>query len=169
MGRVALESGYKNLIDEYVALLKKHFGFRLYSVCLFGSVARGCSTAESDIDVLVVADGIPDDGGMRIREINYIHEKLKGSDAYPSLRALSKGRLISDLLFTPDEIERHPPLLLDIVEDGVILYDREDFLKNVLLSIKENLKRLGARKVITKKGYYWVLKPDIKPGEIVRV
>ena len=45
----------------------------------------------------------------------------------------------------------------------------DDFLRNVLLSIKENLKRLGAKKVVTGKGYYWVLKPDIKPGEIVRI
>jgi hypothetical protein len=30
-------------------------------------------------------------------------------------------------------------------------------------------QRLKAKKVVTGKGYYWVLKPDIKPGEIVRI
>jgi predicted nucleotidyltransferase len=45
---------YKQLLAEYTALLKQHFGGKLYSICLFGSVARGCASAESDIDVLVV-------------------------------------------------------------------------------------------------------------------
>lgn len=169
MKKEAIPSECKKLVDEYVGLLKRHFGSRLYAVCLFGSVARGCASADSDIDILVVASGIPDDAGMRIKETSYMHEKLRGTEAYNSLRALGKSGFISDLFFTTEEIDRHPPILLDIVEDGIILYDKEDFLKNVLLSIKENLKKLGARKIITKKGYYWVLKPDIRPGEIVRI
>jgi len=160
---------YKKLVEEYTPLLKKHFGSRLYSVCLFGSVAKGRPAADSDIDILVVASGIPDEAGMRIRETGYIHEKLRGTEAYSSLRSLGKSGLISDLYFTPEEIERHPPILLDIVEEGIILYDKESFLRNVLLSIKDRLRELGARKVVTKKGHYWVLKPDIKPGEVVRI
>jgi len=55
MEKEAISSEYRKLVDEYVGLLKKHFGSRLYSVCLFGSVARGCASADSDIDFLVVA------------------------------------------------------------------------------------------------------------------
>jgi len=170
MEQTAIPSEYKPLLAEYTVLMKQHFGDTLYSICLFGSVARGGASAESDIDVLVVAEGLPDDVGMRLKETNYIHEKLKGTDQYRSLRACGKGSLISDLLFTPDEIKRHPPILLDIVEDGILLYDKDDYLRNVLLSIRDTLTKLGSRRVVTKRGsYYWVLKPDIKPGEIVRI
>ncbi len=120
--------------------------------------------------MLVVAEGLPDDVGMRLNETNYIYENLKGTAVYRSLRARGKGALISDLLFTPDEITRHPPILLDIVEDGILLHDKDDFLRNVLLAIRETLTKLGSRRVVTTRGsYYWVLKPDIKPGEIVRI
>jgi len=170
MEQEAIPREYENLLETYTALLKQHFGGKLYSICLFGSVARGCASCESDIDVLVVAEGLPDDVGMRLNETNYIHQNLKGTAAYRSLRAHGKGSLISDLLFTPDEIKRHPPILLDIVEDGILLYDKDDYLRNVLRAIQETLTKLGSRRVVTERGsYYWVLKPDIKPGEIVRI
>jgi predicted nucleotidyltransferase len=170
MAQKAIPREYKQLLEEYTVLLKQHFGDKLYSICLFGSVARGCASAESDIDVLVIAEGLPDDVGMRLKETKYIYEKLKATEAYGSLRALCKGASISDLLFTPDEINRHPPILLDIVEDGILLYDKWDYLRNVLRAIRDTLKKLGSRRIVTTRGcYYWVLKPDIKPGEIVRI
>jgi len=164
-----MQKEYVGLIEKYCSLIKNHFRDRLISICLFGSVARGEAKPGSDIDILVVADALPRDIGMRIKETNYIHEYLKKSEAYISLRKSNVSGLVSDIFFTPEEIERHPPILLDMVEDGIIWYDKEDFLRKVLLSIKENLKNLEAKKVTTEKGYYWILKPDIKPGEIVRI
>ena len=164
-----MQKEYVRLIEEYCSLMKNHFLDRLISICLFGSVARGEAKPDSDIDILVVADDLPIDIGLRIKETNYVHENLKKSEAYISLRKSGVSGLVSDIFFTPEEIERHPPILLDMVEDGIIWYDKENFLRKVLLSIKGNLKKLGAKKVTTEKGYYWVLKPDIKPGEIVRI
>jgi predicted nucleotidyltransferase len=164
-----MQKEYVGLIEKYCSLIKNHFRDRLISICLFGSVARGEAKPDSDIDILIVADDLPIDIGLRIKETNYVHENLKKSEAYISLRKSNVSGLVSDIFFTPEEIERHPPILLDIVEDGIIWYDKENFLRKVLLSIKENLKKLEAKKVTTEKGYYWVLKPDIKPGEIVRI
>lgn len=164
-----MQKEYAKLIEEYCSLIKNHFRDRLISICLFGSVARGEAKPGSDIDILVVANDLPMDIGSRIRETNYVHENLKKSEAYISLRKSNVSGFISDIFFTPEEIERHPPILLDMVEDGVILYDKGGFLRKVLLSVRENLKKLGAKKVTTEKGHYWVLKPDIKPGEIVRI
>ena len=167
IGRVPRE--YRELIEEYCSAIKKHFGERLVSICVFGSVARGEATAESDIDILVVAEGLPFDVGFRTRETNYIHENLKKTPPYHSLKNFGRSGLISDVFFTPDEAERRPPILLDIVEDGVILHDRKDFMANVLKSLKEKLKKMGAKRVITNKGYYWILKPDVKPPEVVKI
>ena len=154
MEQKAIQGEYKQLLAEYTALLKQHFGGKLYSICLFGSVARGCASAESNIDVLVVAAALPEDVGMRLKETNYIYEKLKGTATYRSLRARGKGSLISDLLLTPDEIARHPPILLDIVEDHILVHNKDDHLKNVLLSIRDTLTKLGARRVMITRGSY---------------
>jgi hypothetical protein len=164
-----MQKEYVGLIEKYCSLIKNHFRDRLISICLFGSVARGEANQGSDIDILIVADDLPIDIGMRIKETNYVHENLKKSEAYISLRKSGVSGLVSDIFFTPEEIEGHPPILLDMVEDGIIWYDKGDFLRKVLLSVKENLKKLEAKKVTTEKGYYWILKPDIKPGEIVRI
>jgi hypothetical protein len=51
----------------------------------------------------------------------------------------------------------------------VIVYDNGGFLAAVLEDIRERLRELGARKVLTEKGYYWILKPHAKPTEVVEV
>jgi hypothetical protein len=66
-------------------------------------------------------------------------------------------------------VRAHPPILLDIADHGVIAYDREGFLAGVLEEIRQRLMRLGARKVTSTKGYYWILKPDAKPTEVIEV
>jgi len=162
-------AGYRRLLDEYVSLLLDHFGRRLISVCLFGSVARGEDDVESDVDVLVVAEGLPEDAGLRTRETNWIHLKLRETEAYRLLRASGRNCLISDVFFTPEEVERHPPVLLDIVEDGVILYDKNGFLRNVLEGLSEKLRRMGARRIKAGKGRYWILKPGAEPPEVVEI
>jgi len=43
-------------IKEFCQLLKQHLGDKLLATRLFGSVARGTATPESDIDILVVVE-----------------------------------------------------------------------------------------------------------------
>ncbi len=164
-----MQKGYVRLIEEYCSAIKDHFSDRLISICLFGSVARGEAKPDSDIDILIVADGFPIDIGMRIKETNYIHECLKKSKAYISLRKSNMSGLISDIFFTPEEIKGHPPILLDIIDDGIVLYDRDSFLSNELKLLKQKLESQKARKVKTEKGHFWILKPDIMFGEVVKI
>ncbi len=164
-----MQKEYVKLIEEYCSAIKNHFRDRLISICLFGSVARGEAKPDSDIDILIVADALPTDIGIRIKETNYIHEHLKKSEAYISLRKSNVSGLISDVFFIPEEIKRHPPILLDVIDDGIALYDRNSFLSNELKILKKRLEAQKARKVKTEKGHFWVLKPDVKFGEIVEI
>jgi len=164
-----LQLEYRDLAAEYVELVKAHFGDRLVSLCFFGSVARGEASPDSDIDALVIADGLPRDFGSRIRDTNRIHESLKKRPAYKRLRSEGRSGLISDIYLTQDEARSHPPILLDVADHGLIVYDRSRFLAEVLREIREKLKMLGARKVLAKKGYYWILKPDAMPNEVIEI
>ena len=164
-----MQKGYARLIEEYCSAIKNHFSDKLISICLFGSVARGEAKSDSDIDILIVANGLPRDIGMRIKETNYIHEYLKESKAYISLRKSNMSGLISDIFFMPEEIKGHPPLLLDIIDDGIVLYDRGSFLSNELKLLKQKLEAQKARKVKTEKGHFWILKPDAISGEVVEI
>lgn len=77
--------------------------------------------------------------------------------------------MISDIFLTSAEASSHPPILLDIADHGEVLYDREGFLEGELRKIRKRLRELGAQKVTTKQGYYWILKPDAKPTEVVEI
>jgi predicted nucleotidyltransferase len=166
---VRLRDGHLLLLEVYVSLLKELFGDRLRSVCLFGSVARGEDTSVSDVDLLVVAEGLPEDVGLRHRETNEVRMRIRETDAYRRLKRGGAGCLISEVYLTPEEVERHPPILLDIAEEGVLLYDKDGFLSGVLAGLRRRLKELGARRISGSKGKYWILKPDVELGEEVRV
>jgi hypothetical protein len=77
--------------------------------------------------------------------------------------------MLSPVLKTPGEITDGLPLLLDMVEDAVILYDRENFLKNRLNILRANLARLGARRIWRGDHWFWDLKPDYQRGEVFEV
>jgi len=167
--RPILQREYEDLAEEYVRLVKKHFGSRLWSICFFGSAVRGEATSESDLDTLVVADGLPRDIGSRFRETNPIHSNLRQTEAYRKFRSLQRHGTVSDIFLTRREASEHPPILLDMADHGVLAFDRDSFLEGILESVRRKLRELGARKVLTKKGYYWVLKPDAKPTEVVEI
>ncbi len=51
----------------------------------------------------------------------------------------------------------------------MILYDKDGFLERELKRLRERLKELGARRVRSKHGWYWILKPGAKLGEVVEI
>ena len=160
---------YRGLIQDYFALLQQKLGDRLRSVCVFGSIAKGKPDPKSDIDILIVANGFPFDVLQRVKETSPILQKLKEKRSYKHLRELGRCALVSPVFLTPEEAEKHPPIMLDLVEEGISIYDDKFFLASVLESIRRRLRELNARRVYTTKGYYWVLKPDLKPGEVVEI
>lgn len=50
-----------NLLQEYVAAVRKIYGTHLKQVILYGSYARGDYNADSDVDIMVLVD-LPEDG-----------------------------------------------------------------------------------------------------------
>jgi len=56
-----------------------------------------------------------------------------------------------------------------MVEDARILYDRQDFFSRRLDRLKKRLDELGAKRVRRGNAWYWDLKPDYRPGEIIEL
>lgn len=149
--------------------LEKTLQDKLISVCLFGSIARGDEDLSSDIDILIITKDLPEGLISRNLTIKNIIETIKSSPQARTLRKMNQSILISPIILTPEEASKHPTIMLDIVDDGIILYDRGVFLQNILNDIKGKLRELGAQKIRTRKGWYWILKPDAKLGEEVRI
>jgi predicted nucleotidyltransferase len=152
---------------QYTRALGRRLGDRLVSVVLYGSVARGEHTPSSDIDLLIVARGLPESRRARNRLLVEIEEEL-----YPVLASLyhSGGYVeLSTKIKTPEEAEQFTPLYLDMTEDAVLLYDRDGFFKTVLDRLRERLQTMGAKRVRQGKVWYWDLKPDYQWGEVIEI
>jgi len=152
---------------RYTEALKEHLGDRLISVVLYGSVARGDCTPSSDVDLLIVAEGLPPSRRARNRMLVEIEEEL-----FPVFALLYRsGRYIdvSTKIKTPEEAARFTPLYLDMTEDAVLLYDRDGFFQGVLERLRERLKELGAQRIRQGKVWYWKLKPDYQWGEVIEL
>ncbi len=160
---------YEHLVRDYLEIVKGLYGDRLVSLCVFGSVARGEVKEGSDVDLLLVVEGLDEDLGARMKELAEVRERLRKAESYRRLKEQGLPVLTSEVALTPSEVASHPPILLDVVEEGIIVYDKGGFLRKELERVRERLRELGARRVKGKEGWYWVLKPDAKLGEVVRV
>ena len=67
----------KSLAEKYAQLAKKHLGANLISVALFGSVARGEATSQSDIDLLIVCKNLPKGMFKRHALLEPVREQLQ--------------------------------------------------------------------------------------------
>ncbi len=128
------------------------------AVILYGSVARGTARRHSDIDIIVVADGLPDDWFDRLdilgdaRRVGVIVPELHDQEA--SGAALVSEARIQVIGYTPDEfaamLARAHLTALEAVDHGIVLVGGAWFAQQ-----RERLaalKREGWRR--TPRGWY---------------
>jgi uncharacterized protein len=157
----------KKAAEAYAGLLRDALGENLVSVVLFGSVVRGEATADSDLDLLIVAETLPDGRFARLRLLEdadrrFEHELIR-------LRSLGIRTRLARIVKTRAEAARVVPLYLDLVEDACLLFDRGDFVAALLSRLRAALARLGAERRVRGRIRYWILKPDLKPGEVIEL
>ena len=129
------------------------------AVILYGSMARGTARRHSDIDIIVVADGLPDDWFDRLdilgdaRRVGVtvpeLHEQVDISGAAPA----SEAR-IQVIGYTPDEftamLSKAHLTALEAVDHGIVLVGGAWFEQQ--RARLAALKRAGWRR--TPRGWY---------------
>jgi len=162
-----LNETLKSFAEKYAQLAKENLGANLVSVALFGSVARGEAKPTSDIDLLIVCEDLPKGMFKRHAFLEPVREQLQGD-----LEGLWKQGVYADfteLVYTKDEANRFHWVYLDMLEDAVILYDENGFLRGVFEKLRKRLKELGAQRRMLGKIRYYDLKPDLMPGEVIEL
>lgn len=163
VGFETYEAFLKLLLKE----LKAGFGEdTILSFAVFGSVARGEAKPDSDIDILVVHRGVRFNPTSRFVDILF---ELKRSEEYRVLKERGLNPDPYPVFMTAKELWESPHILLDLLDEGIILYD-SGLLRERLEALRRRLAELGSKKVILESGkWYWDLKPAWKPGEVIEL
>lgn len=126
------------LVEIKEALERSSLPFDISGVIAFGSRAKGKATLHSDLDLLIVADGINPKRHRRGEEILRLKHYLP---AVP----------LDILLLSPEEVisnfKNHNPLFLDIAEDGIIILDRDNSLKTLIDETKKYIEAKGIKRL----------------------
>ena len=112
-------------IEALLSACQQFYDARLVSVVIFGSVGSGAPHPDSDVDVLIVADGLPDGRLKRADEFRAIEDAL--SSRLADLREAGWHMELSPVFKTPAEILHGSPLLLDMIQDARLLCDHRGF------------------------------------------
>jgi hypothetical protein len=157
----AWKTSLEKAIDALIEACIQCYGERL------GSVGRGTSNPQSDIDLLIVAERLPKGRMQRVQEFGCIEQALQ-----PLLSELSSIEChveLSPVFKSPEELMQGTPLMLDMVEDARILYDPSDFFGKALARLSNRLKQLRAKRVWRGNAWWWDLKPDYRSGEVFEI
>jgi predicted nucleotidyltransferase len=161
---MTLYARFDELLTALVATGQRHYGQRLVSLAVFGSVGRGTPRPDSDVDLLIVAEDLPPGRVARVGDFAKIEAGV--GETLRRLRSEGVTTELSPVLKTPSEVEQGSLLFLDMLEDARLLVDRDAFLEQVFERFRARLARLGARRIWRGNAWFWDLKPDYKPGEV---
>lgn len=156
---------FAQMVELATAAAQEIYGGRLVSLAVFGSVARGTPRPDSDIDLLLVAEGLPRGRLKRMEEFARVEEIVQNRSAGLKYVKPELSAIIKD----PEEIYQGSLVFLDLIEDAKICYDKGNFLARYLAGLKERLDRMGARRIHRGGAWYWVLKADYRPGEVIEI
>jgi predicted nucleotidyltransferase len=123
--------------------LKDFFREKLLGIAVFGSFARGAAEFPgSDIDILIVIEDVEKlSFGERLKLTMKVEKKLSKTEEYAKFKdAFGWSPSIQEVILTPEELKAHPPILLDLTTDAVILYDK-GILREELEKLREKLKQ----------------------------
>lgn len=156
---------YEDLLGDFLELLKHKTGDSLISVVLYGSVARGGGRKDSDIDILIIIRDASRHYYDRLAPLMEVNVDLKGRESYSRLQSKGFAPYLSFLILSAQEVGENKYIFLDMIDDGILLFDKGGFFEGVLSKLNSRLKELGSKKVYVGDKWYWDLKPDLVLGE----
>ena len=167
MNRTIGYETYRPLVARFVSLVLKKMEDRIVSIVLYGSVARNEARPESDIDLLLVTESAPSSYRARLEPILPILRHLRDDPSWKALEAEGIYPSFSVLMLSRQEADHNRYIYLDMIKDARILIDHQGFFLERLKALESRLCELGAKRIQRNNTWYWDLKPDLAPDEML--
>lgn len=160
---------FRAYVRRFCEKLLEWHGDNLIGLLLFGSVARGDWDKDSDIDLLIVLRKLQKSKRDTLREIIELRRELRGSQEYKDCVSMGYYPTVEAYPLEMEEAKRFRRMYLDALTEGIVIFERESFLTELIGRFEERLRDIGARRIeIPSVGHYWVL-GDIKAGEVIEL
>lgn len=147
---------FEKILNEWTQSFCSSLG-TVKSIVRFGSTTRPPLKQDTDIDLFIVLNHLPQNRRERFKFIEPFEialiDKLK--QHFPD-----HNFSFSPILRTPEDLEVFSPLYLDMVEHSVMHYDTEKVMQKVLDRTAQWIKKSGAKKINQGLKWYWDLNPN---------
>lgn len=162
----AIPSYFQSYLFNFLSELRREFKETLLSVILFGSVARGKWTRNSDLDLFIILSNEYQDKyelNEKLIEliINFqeleIKNKLKKDKFIHSIQAIAV-RLI--------DLNYFRTLFYDIAMDGIIIFDKDQTGEKFIERIKHRMKENQLTRVYNDDHDFYWKHEKVKFGEL---
>jgi predicted nucleotidyltransferase len=97
---------YQKAVDEFVQRALSRYGTQIASIILFGSVARGDATEDSDIDILVIWNGDESEGWRAMTGLAF--DVLLDEEAYISVKVIGR-----------EDLKIENPFIKNVMMEGI--------------------------------------------------
>lgn len=149
---------FARIVRWTVERLRDRFPAALAAVLVFGSVARGQETADSDLDLLLLVRG----DASALEEVRQglvrLQRDLRETSEYRTARRAGVHPVLDGHLILLERSGRLYRLYLDALSDGIPVFDPERRFAELRQRMRERLQRAGAVRIETPEGLrYWKL------------
>lgn len=158
---------FARLTQALLIETRRVYGGNLTSLVVYGSVGRGTPTRDSDIDLLVIAKTLPDGRMARVSQFESVETGM--AHALEQASSVGVSTRLSPIFRTEAEMALGGLIFLDMTQDALVLFDERQFFEGHIRRLAEKLKQMKSVRVQTGSTWYWVLKPDLKPGEVFEI
>ena len=134
------------LLEEIKIKSTEHYGERLVSLVVFGSVAGGRATPESDIDLLIVLEEKPKGSYLTYMDFyDNVESRLR------NLKNL--GMRLSPIFLKKSSLREYLPWLWNT--EFIVLYDKDGFFQGFLRRLEKFKRKI---KIVKKPMPHFVVK-----------
>ncbi len=143
---------YQKLVLLWCRRLLSRYGSSMCSIVLYGSVARGTANPESDLDFLLIADHLERSYSARVRELVALETDPEIAKEREFLRLKGYSGRLSNLIYTVEESKRFRWVYLDMIREGLVLFDRHNHFTLLKSHLEAQMKLLGTKRIVFDDG-----------------